>query len=202
MHEVNGGLGSSLCKTPLASGLLFSAGGLWRMPLTVSPHPKMLIQKVFHIRKSIDEAQARFSNFQNLSGRFLNTGGFARMAGGRGLWDAMALTGFQGSSRLELLPTEEKHQVLFHSTDGEFQLCGLMELLPVRDHLTEVQLTLEYEIQSSWRRALDRLLGVMDRWVNRRIMEMKRQMEDDGVPEAPSRFIPAPAVAAEPHPAR
>jgi hypothetical protein len=120
----------------------------------------------------------------------------------------MSMIGFQGPCQLELLPTDDRHQVLFHSTGGEMELCGLMELLPVRDHLTEVQLTLEYEIQSPLRRVLDRLLGVMNRRIDRQILNMKRQMDDAGAPESParfipSRFIPAPpsSAAGEAHPA-
>ena len=118
------------------------------------------------------------------------------------------MIGGPDSLELEFLPTDDEHQVLFHSTGGEVELCGLMELLPVRDRLTEVQLTLEYEIQSPLRRLLDRLLGVMHRRVDRQILDMKRQMDADGGHEstaqlAPSRCIPAPpsSVVGEPHPA-
>ena len=169
----------------------------------------MLIQKVFHLRQPLDEAQARLAKFQNLSDRPLNMGEVALVEDGRRHWDAMSLLGRQGPCQFELLPTDNKHQVLFHSKGGEMEVCGLMELLPVRDHLTEVQLTLEYEIQSPLRRALDRLLGVMNRRVNRQILDMKRQMDDDGGPKAqarfvPSRFIPRPlaGLVGKLHPAR
>jgi len=119
------------------------------------------------------------------------------------------MVGFQGPFHLELLPTDDKHQVLFRSTGGGTELCGLMELLPVRDHLTEVQLTLEYEIPSPLGRALDRLLGMMNRRVNRQILEMRRQLDDDTAPDAsagfePARLIPLPPLTAgaEPQPAR
>jgi hypothetical protein len=178
-------------------------------PESLSQPIPMLIQKVFHIRQPIDEAQARLSKSPQLTGRFWNPGWFSGAGGGGSLWDAISMTGFQGALALELLPTEDKHQVLFRSTGEEVELCGLMELLPVRDRLTEVQLTLEYEMQSPWRRMMDRLLGVMNRRVDRQILVMQRQMDDDGISEQPARFTPLPFIPAplanmdgEPHPAR
>jgi len=162
----------------------------------------MLIQKVFDVRQNLEKAQARFSNSQGFSDGFRNLGNLDGFAG-------LADRCFRDPFQIELLPTEDRHQVLFRSRGGETELCGLMELLPVRDHLTEVQLTLEYEIPSPWRRLLDRLLGVTNRRVDCQILEITRQMNDDGVPEAPerfvpSRFVPAPplSVAGEPHTVR
>jgi hypothetical protein len=159
----------------------------------------MLIQKVFHVRQSLNEVQARLSNSQSVSRRFGNLcepNGSGRLADGRSHGRAMSLSGFRDPFEIELLPTEDDQQVLFHSIGGEMELCGLMELLPVRDHLTEVQLTLEYEIQSPLRRLLDRLAGGMNRRIDRQIMAMKRQMEDDGDHEGSARFIPAPLFPA------
>jgi len=196
-----------LCKTLIGICVAISAAVLLRVPLSLAFQPTtMLIQKVFHIRQPVDEAQARLSDARSFSRRFWNLG---RSGGWRGFWDAVSVIGLQGPFELELLHTDNKRQVLFHSTGGEMELCGLMELLPVRDRLTEVQLTLEYEMQSPLRRVLDRLLGVMNRRVNHHIVEMKRQMDDDGAPGAPARFesarfVPAPpsGIAGEPHPAR
>jgi hypothetical protein len=145
---------------------------------------QMLIQKVFHVRQSVDKAHARLSDFRYFGDRF---GGVLR-----------------GSYDLELLPTDERYQVLFRSTGGDMELCGLMELLPIRDHLTEVQLTMEYEIQSPLRRTLNRLLGIVSRRVHREILEMKRQMDEEGARQAPARLEPSrciPSVAGELHPA-
>ena len=89
------------------------------------------------------------------------------------------------------------------------ELCGMMELLPIRDRLTEVHLTIEYEIQTPLRRTLDQMLGVMNRRSNEIIMEMKREMddaEDSGTRErlAPGQFAAAPFsnLAAAPSAAR
>jgi hypothetical protein len=161
----------------------------------------MLIQKVFHIRRPLVETQTRLSNSQDFSDRFCILDAGSRSAEGRPSWDSMSMLGLQGPLDLELLPTDDKNQVLFRSTRAEMELCGLMELLPVRDHLTEVQLTLDYEIQSPWRRALDRVLGFMNRRVNHQILKMKRQMEDAAAPERPGRFMPARFIPV-PHPAR
>ena len=68
----------------------------------------MLIQKVFHVRQSIDNARERLSDRRYFSDKF---GGV-----------------FRCSHQLELLPTDDSDQVLFHSTGGEMELCGMMEL--------------------------------------------------------------------------
>jgi len=145
----------------------------------------MLIQKVFHVRQSIDNARERLSDCRYFSDRF---SAFLR-----------------GSCHLEFLPTEESHQMLFQSTGGEVELCGMMELLPIRDRLTEVHLTIEYEIQTPLRRTLDQMLGVMNRRSNEIIMEMKREMddaEDSGTRErlAPGQFAAAPFPSLAPAP--
>ena len=149
----------------------------------------MLIQKVFHVRQSIDNARERLSDRRYFSDKF---GGV-----------------FRCSHQLELLPTDDSDQVLFHSTGGEMELCGMMELLPIRDRLTEVHLTIEYEIQTPLRRTLDQMLGVMNRRSNEIIMEMKREMddaEDSGTRErlARGQFAAAPFsnLAAAPSAAR
>jgi hypothetical protein len=136
----------------------------------------MLIQKVFHVRQSLDKARERLSDYRYFSDRF---GAFLR-----------------GSCRLEFLPTEESHQMLFQSTGGEVELCGMMERLPIRDRLTEVQLTIEYEIQTPLRRTLNRLMGIVNRRVHREIVEMKRQMDDEGTPQGSARMAPGQFAAA------
>lgn len=59
------------------------------------------------------------------------------------------------------------------------EVCGLLELLPIRDHLTEVQLTLDYQIQSPIRRTFDRLFGAVNSRVDRQIVSMQRWMEGE-----------------------
>ena len=148
----------------------------------------MLIQKVFHVHRSLDETQARLSNMDH-GGESSN--GFRKFEaashGERGLMDSFSLMGFRRDLNLELLPTDDKSQVLFHSVSGAMEVCGLLELHSIRDHLTEVQLTLDYQIQSPIRRTFDRLFGAVNSRVDRQILSMQRWMEGRQETVSPTR---------------
>ena len=187
----------------MAPALLIAHARCCAHPSNPFPDYEDAHSKVFHIRQSIEETHACLSKAETYHRRFGGGGGFSATADGRGLLESLSLMstrGGQNAQEMELLPTEAADQVLFRSTGGGAEYWGLMELLPVRDQLTEIQLTLDYQIKSPFLRVLDRLLGSVNRSVDRQIIHVKRRVEREGDSGPVERLIPARALSLTPHP--
>lgn len=57
------------------------------------------------------------------------------------------------------------------------QVSGLIEFLPIREHLTEVQLTLQYAFRSPMQALIDALGRAMERFINHQLQAMQAQFD-------------------------
>lgn len=158
-------------------------------------HHRMFIQKIFHIHQSVDETKSRLSNLQ-IYRRHLE--GFKKAivtADGVAQFDGVTSNGFHAHAVVVELPTEEPNQVLFSSTAGNVELAGLLEFFPVKDDLTEVQLTLEYAIKSPVHSVLDAVTASMERFISKGIANLAAAVNGSpnvAVPScksSPARFL-------------
>ncbi len=120
----------------------------------------MLLQKVIHTHQSLDDTKARFAK---LGG---NAEENVRCEFSIG-------HGFRARFDLALLPSDDSNQLLFRSESGNVRIAGLVEFLPVRDQLTEVQVTLDCTILPRVPRLLAAITGSVDRFVNRQLRSLE-----------------------------
>lgn len=120
----------------------------------------MLLQKVIHTHQSLDDTKALFAK----PGSSADAISHCEFSIGHG---------FRARFDLVLLPSDDSNQLLFRSESGNVRIAGLVEFLPVRDHLTEVQLTLDCTIMHPIHRLLAAITGSVDRFVNRQLRSLE-----------------------------
>lgn len=143
----------------------------------------MLIQKVFHVRQSLEATLARLADFRSYR-RALEGVDVESWVSGDAAWlEFTTGNGFRAQLEFEALPSEEPNQVLFRTRRGNMQVVGLLECVAIRSDLTEVQLTLEYTIHSPMHSILDAVTASFDRFLNRQLRRLQTclagESEDD-----------------------
>src|SRR4051794_10117202 len=108
----------------------------------------MLIQKIFHLPHNASEARARLARIHALRKLLPGLGKAVMNADGVAQFDCRLAHGVRAHCVVVALPTPQSDQVLFKSTAGNIRVAGLIEFVPVRKNLTEVQLTIEYAFSS------------------------------------------------------
>ena len=137
----------------------------------------MFIQKIFHIHHNVAETKARLAKVAHLT-RYL--GGVKKAvltADGVGQFACELPKGLQAHCVVVGLPTDDENQVLFQSTTGNLNVAGLIEYVPVKENLTEVQLTLEYSFTSPLSGLLDRMGHCMERFLQRQLAAIRIGVE-------------------------
>jgi len=144
----------------------------------------MLIQKVFHVHHNLDETKSRLAN---LHGYRRELEGFRKAvvtSDGVGHFEFTTGNAFSAQVEMTELPCADSNQVLFRSNGGNMEVAGLIEFVPVREQLTEIQLTIEYAIKAPMHSMLDAVTGSVDRFVNRQLRCIQGHFE--GVRTFPS----------------
>lgn len=140
----------------------------------------MRIQKTFHILLSQNEAREALANVHGYR-RYLEGVTRANLtADGVGEIEFDAGNGFNASLDLREVPCDAPDMVLFGSQGGDMELAGVLEFYPVKANLTEVTLTLDYQIESRLYAALDFVMSFMDRFLNRQISVIQAHFQ--GIP--------------------
>ena len=133
----------------------------------------MLIQKIFHVHVGLEAAKAQLTNLRAC--RRLFEGVTAATVGPEGNSHVEFETGngFAASVDLAPLASDDPNQVLFRSVGGNIELAGMVEYVPVREHLTEVQLTVDYAIKSPVHSVFDAVTSSVDRLLNRQLQRLQ-----------------------------
>lgn len=131
----------------------------------------MFIHKIFHLNQSLEEARNRvtvfgaFRELTNHSARFDDNG--------TGHFEVKTRLGQRISADIRQVPDADPNRLLFQSVGGNIDLAGMIEFVPIRANLTEVVLTLDYEVASSLHRAFDLLTTTLDRFLNRQLTRLE-----------------------------
>jgi uncharacterized membrane protein len=137
----------------------------------------MFIQKVLHIHRSLDETRAQLANVAAFRRQLTGLETAVVTGDGVGQFDCALPRGLRVHCVLVELPTPEPNQVLFQSTTGNVELSGLIEFTPVRDNLTEVQITMEYVFKSPMAALCDRLFRCVEQFFQRQLAAAQVQVE-------------------------
>jgi uncharacterized membrane protein len=150
----------------------------------------MMIQKIFHMNQSVGETKRRLRNVgsyrHHLDGVDEAQGGH----GGLSRWKLQLPLGFRADFTLEELSTENDDTILFRSVDGgDVQVVGSLSFYEVKRGLTEVELTVNYESNSTVFNLMDRMLNIGDHFVVNQLRRVRAHFEGIAVPAAP-RAVP------------
>lgn len=145
----------------------------------------MLIQKTFHVHQPLTATKARLSNLRSFRRVLEGVREAASRSEGVLRLECKVGHGFTAIVELLEIPTDDKTQTLFRSVDGNMELVGLVEYFEVKDDLTEVQITLDYSIHSSFHSALDSISASVERFVNRQLRRVRAHLA--GVETIPAR---------------
>ena len=134
----------------------------------------MLIQKSFHLHMLKEEAQSRLANLAGYRRQFANVEiAVVSPEGGEAHFVFRLPWGFRGDVRLVQVPSENPAQMLFRSSHGNIKVLGVLELFEIRRNLTEVILTLDYNIVPPFSRIIDRLGRGLDHFLNRQLQQVE-----------------------------
>ena len=140
----------------------------------------MFIQKIFHVHQSLHETRTRLAAIGSYRRQF---GGVARAcvsADGIGQFRFEPGLGYELNVEIERIADESPDRVLFRSKSGNVEVAGMIEYFPVLNNLTEVVLSLDYELKAPLARVVDSVSGVVDRFVNQQLRRMQAHFEGVG----------------------
>lgn len=158
------------CGIPVAKGLVTD------IPVIV-----MLIQKIFHVHRNSADTKAALTGIRLF--RRDPAGGKKTIltVDGVGQFDCEMPTGFRARCVLAELPASDPNQALFHSVEGNLEVAGLIEFIPIRENLTEVQLTLEYSIKSTFHSLLDCVTHSTEHFIDRQLERLEYWLDGAAV---------------------
>lgn len=143
----------------------------------------MLIQKIFHVRQDLQETKARLAHVQSYRPYLDGVRKAVITEDGVAQFDCVLPEGnFRAHLVLVELPTSDDNQVLFRSTAGNVELSGLIEFFPIKENLTEVQLTLEYSLSSPVHSIFNLFTASMERLVNRQLRRVQGILNGEYLP--------------------
>jgi len=131
----------------------------------------MLINKIFHLRQPVPEARKclrKFATWDELK-RDSEVQCSTVEEDGIGRFEFKTGLGQRISTDIQELPGSDPNRILFRSVGGNVGLAGMIELFPIRENLTEVVLTLDYEPATS----MQRVFQALDRFLNRQLAKIE-----------------------------
>jgi hypothetical protein len=133
----------------------------------------MLIQKIFHIHRNSADTRAALTGIRLFRRDPAGSKKAVLTVDGVGQFDCELPTGFRAHCVLAELPSSDPNQALFHSVEGNLEVAGLIEFIPIRENLTEVQLTLEYSFKSTFHTALDFVTHSTEHFIDRHLERLE-----------------------------
>ena len=140
----------------------------------------MLIQKFFHLHQPVHEARSRLATIasyrrqlEGVSKAMIATDGIAHFRFEPGL-------GYSVNVDLAQVPCSASDCALFRSVGGNVEVTGMIEFFEIQENLTEVSLTIDYELKAPLARIVDGLAGVVDRFFNAQLRRMQAHFEGVG----------------------
>ena len=131
----------------------------------------MFINKIFHLHQPVAEARVRLRELSTWEGPQEDTEVHCTISerDGLGRFEFTTANGEHVSGGIREMPDGDPNRILFRSVGGDVDLAGIIELFPIRPNLTEVVLTLDCEVAAALHKAIGRLAGALDRFLNRQL---------------------------------
>ena len=134
----------------------------------------MLLQKTFHIHRSVSETRCSLANIHGYRRQLSGLKQLSISADGMGRIELAPALGQTVFADFIEVPCEKSAEcVTFRSVKGNIQFAGMCEFFRVKDNLTEVVVTIDYRLTSSLHRAAEWVTSSIERFVNRQIEQIQ-----------------------------
>ncbi len=133
----------------------------------------MFIQKTFHIHQNIDETRAGLANIGAYKRDLEGVNKASVTADGIGRFEIETPSGTSVSVDLVEIISDDENKKYFRSVRGNVEMAGMIEFFAIKENFTEVVLSLDYEITSSWQRVYDVLTGAFDTFLNEQLQRIQ-----------------------------
>jgi len=147
----------------------------------------MFIHKIFHLKQPVKEARARLLELGSCSAseKDFEVQCSRIEPEGIGRLEFTMRQGGRASADIKEVSGNDPNRILFRSVRGTVELVGMIELFLIRPNLTEAVLSVEYEAESTLRKAIETMSTGLDRFVNRQLTRIERCMERARLPRPP-----------------
>src|SRR5476649_2428402 len=159
----------------------------------------MLIQKVFHVKKSATETKSRLSDLGLYERQLHGVKRAALVTDGVGEFEFEIGNGFLAAADIGVIAGENPNEVLFHSVKGNVEIAGMVEFYEAKPNLTEIILTIDYSIRAPFYRLLDSMTDSVDRFFNQQLRALESALNEPATVPANEREAYEPAFHAQPH---
>jgi hypothetical protein len=153
----------------------------------------MFIQKTFHVQRGLEETRKSLRKIHLYQQHLDGVKKAVVTDDGVGQFDCQLRDGRRAHCVLAELPVADPNQALFHSTAGNVDLSGMIEFVPIRDRLTEVQLTVECSFKSPIYNLFDAVTSHAEQFIDRQLSRLESLLNGANstapVDEAPGYFV-------------
>lgn len=143
----------------------------------------MLIHKIFHAHLSVEETRRHLAKIGSYRHQFTGVNALHLSAEGLARFEFKIAPGVMVSADLAEVPDSSPEQLLFRSIGGNVDVAGVLDFCAVKPNLTEVALTMEFQLKSPLHQMLNALTSGMERFLNEQLERV--EMALDGIYVAP-----------------
>ena len=141
----------------------------------------MMLHKIFHMNQSVDETKRRLANVSSYRHHLDGVQQADFSDEGTSSWKLLLPLGFRAEFTLVEASAEE-NTVVFRSTEGDFNITGMLSFHAVKNNLTEVDLVVNYESGSKVFNLMDRMLNVGDHYLVNQLRRVRAHFEGIAAP--------------------
>ena len=141
----------------------------------------MMLHKIFHMNQSLEETKRRLANVSSYRHHLDGVQQADFSAEGTSNWKLSLPLGFRAEFTLQEANIDSD-TVAFKSVDGYLEIAGVITFHKVKNNLTEVDLTVNYESNSVMFNILDRMLSVGDHFLVNQLRRVRAHFEGIAAP--------------------
>ncbi len=141
----------------------------------------MMLHKIFHMNQSLEETKRRLANVSSYRHHLDGVQQADFSDEGTSTWKLALPLGFRAEFTLNEVAADA-NTVAFKSLDGDLEIAGVITFHKIKNNLTEIDLTVNYESKSVVFNVLDRMLSVGDHFVLNQLRRVRAHFEGIAAP--------------------
>lgn len=141
----------------------------------------MMLHKIFHMNQSVEEAKRRLSSVNSYRHHLEGVDRAEFTGEGTSHWSLQLPFGFKADFMLSEAMSDD-NTVVFKSLDGDIEICGMVTYSKIKNNLTEVEMTVNYESSSTFFNVLDRVFKIGDHFLVDQLRRVRAHFEGIAAP--------------------
>lgn len=141
----------------------------------------MMLHKIFHMNQSLEETKRRLANVSSYRHHLDGVQQADFSDEGTSNWKLALPLGFRAEFTLNEVAVDG-NTVAFKSLDGDLEIAGVVTFHKIKNNLTEIELTVNYESNSVMFNVLDRMLSVGDHFLVNQLRRVRAHFEGIAAP--------------------